>query len=220
MKNRIIFLLILGIMLVSCSDKDVPSLVFSGEFICTTPGSNIPEDTYDPYLEKLFNPSVENVEKSSESYVSTGDDFKDIVIFEIKNDKGFLTVTTTKQQITSNYKTYERILTFSEGLYLDDTFEIKSDGIYRIAIDGDNRYLVLQVALNNFQKKDTYSALIDLKNEDVTTVFKGQTENPFDKKIVIKEGNEEYKLEYISNNEIFIQQTQPLNRGIGILDLN
>lgn len=220
MKIRIIFLLILGHILVSCSDKDVPSILYSGEFISTAPGSNIPEDTYVPYLEKLFNPSVENVEKSSESYVSTGDDFKDIVIFEIKNDKGFLTVTTTKQQITSSYKTYERILTFSEGLYIDDTFEIKSDGIYRIVIDGENRYLVLQVALNNFQKKDTYSALVDLKNENITTVFNGQTENPFDKKIIIKEGNEEYQLEYISNNEIFIQQTQPFRRGIGTLDLN
>lgn len=219
MRLRTIFLLILSIILVGCSDKDVPSIIYSGEFICTTPGSSIPDNTYNPYLENLFNPIVENIEKSSESYVNTGDDFKDVVLYEIKDDKGFLTVTTTKQQITSTYKTYERILTFSEGLCLDGRYEIKSDGIYHIVMDGDNRYLVLQVPLNNFQKKDTYSALVDLKNEDVTTVFRGQTENPFDKKIFIKEGNEEYKLEYISDNEIFIQQTQPLSRGIGTLDL-
>ena len=56
MKNRIIFLLILGHMLVSCSDKDVPSIIYSGEFICTGPGTNTPDNTYDTYLEKLFNP--------------------------------------------------------------------------------------------------------------------------------------------------------------------
>ena len=171
-------------------------------------------------LEDLFHPHVEEIEKSTESYVKNGNEFKDKVLYEIIGKKGFLTVTTTKQQITNIYKTYERILTFSEGTYFNDFYEIKADGVYQVVVDSGNRYLLLLVALDNLQWRETYQVTVDSKNEQITTVFKGQTEKPLDKNIVIKEGDEEYELVYISNTEISIHQTQPLKREIGTLDLN
>ncbi len=211
MKSIVLPIALLG-MLVSCTkNNDEPSVVYEGVWL-NNYNINAPSESYEmswsflkPEVTKDETPEINTV-------VSYGSVYSDSITFTIKGLDGILSITTQKQKITNTYEVYTETQTFHEDdvILSGHRIEVTKDGIF---LDGE-----LKQALTNFQLQHKLSTLIDTETKQVQTFFTGETHQANSQSFTIGKENEEYKLTYLSPNEIEVSQTLPTQRKIGTIE--
>lgn len=210
MKKLTLLILLLGLF-TSCTKDEEPPIVFEN-VRSNLYNSSITEESY--YQNWDFLKPEITIEKSPviKEIVYYGNAYTDSITFTIRGTLGVLSVVTKKQEITSTYETYTKTLTFHavELEYYSYRITVTQDGIFK-----DNELIE---PLSNFELKETYSKMINTETKQVQTTFTGETHQANSESFTIGKGNEEYKLTYLSANEIEVSQTQPIQREIGTID--
>ena len=211
MKKFYPLLILLSGLFTSCTKNEEPPIVYEGEFyLLKNPGIIDPNQYYQNW--NFLTPDITTSEKNTEVSIIDGNEYKDFIVFTVNGSKGELKITTQKQEIKQVWETYTKTLTFRKGSidYFGYSITVTEDGIFK---DSE-----LIQPLSNFELKETYSNLIDTETKPVLTYFTGETHQANSQNFTIGKDNEEYKLTYLSPNEIEVSQTLPIQREIGTIE--
>lgn len=212
MKPIPILLLAIGLFASCSKTSDEPSIVFEGEFWNIVNSGNSSEQVYQNW--SFLQPQTTTTVKSKETKTFDGNEFKDFVKLTIKGNNGVLVISSQKQEITNTCEYLTRTLTFHEGIFQFGSYQVTvtQNGIF---VDGE-----LKQELDNFQLTEEFSTVLDSQTKEVQTTFTGETKQANLESFTVSRGEEEYKLNYLSNTAIQVYQTKPINREIGTIDRN